>query len=473
MGHRSVSVWPGPVVRISVLALGFAIGHQTTSGQEQGSPSVPTGSQAPRYLPATRAAYLQLANEVEQGLNTDLVDAWFPRSIDRQHGGFYSSFSRTWEPGQSPGKFAVFQARMTWIAAQLALRRPELKSRMLPIVRHGTAFLSNVLWDREQGGFFVGTDDQGQVTPAFGEEKHLYGMSFCVFALAAAHEATFDPRPLELAQQAFAWIDGHAHDPKNRGYFEQLTRAGQPLGTPRPGEQRRPSVFGFPPGLKSMNTHIHLLEAFAQLYRVWPDPKLKARLAELLAVVRDEICVEPGVMNLYFTPAWKAIPDHDSYGHDVETAYLMLEAEELLRRGQQPLHDPRTEAMARRLVDHALAYGFDGSLGGFFSDGTTFGRAENRNKEWWMQFEGLNALLLMHERHGAEGPRYFEAFQWQWQFIQKYQRDAEHHGFYQLVGPEGVPIATTKASIWKAAYHDGRTLLNVSEKLLSLAAAAK
>jgi len=83
-----------------------------------------------------------------------------------------------------------------------------------------------------------------------------------------------------------------------------------------------------------MNTHIHLLESFAQLYEVWPTETLRGRLAELLAVVRDKICVEPGVMNLYFTTDWRAIPDHDSYGHDVETAYLLLEAEESV--GTQP-----------------------------------------------------------------------------------------------------------------------------------------
>jgi len=77
-----------------------------------------------------------------------------------------------------------------------------------------------------------------------------------------------------------------------------------------------------PVGYKSMNTHIHLLEAFTELYRVWPDPALRARLEEMLVIVRDKICVEPGAMNLYFTSAWQPIPDHDSFGHDVETAYL-------------------------------------------------------------------------------------------------------------------------------------------------------
>jgi mannobiose 2-epimerase len=215
-----------------------------------------------------------------------------------------------------------------------------------------------------------------------------------------------------------------------------------------------------------MNTHIHLLEALSQLYEVWKDDTLRQRLEEMLAIVRDKICVSPGVMNLYFTNDWRPIPDHDSYGHDVETAYLMLETEDVLGKK----HDPRTEQMAKMLVDHALAYGWDENLGGFYGDGTTFGKPEDIRKEWWVEMEGLNSLLLMHEKYGRETDVYFKAFQKQWQFIKNYQVDPEFHGVYQMVGPDGITTPGGKGGIWKAAYHDGRALLNVSERLRRLAA---
>jgi mannobiose 2-epimerase len=218
-------------------------------------------------------------------------------------------------------------------------------------------------------------------------------------------------------------------------------------------------------GYKTMNTHIHLLESFSQLYEVWKDETVRRRLEELLAIIRDKVCVEPGVMGLYFTSDWRAVPDHDSYGHDVETAYLMLEAEDVLGKP----HDPRTDRMARMLVDHALAYGWDDKLGGFFGEGTTFGKPEERSRDWWVEMEGLNALLLMHEKYGKVSDQYFKAFQKQWEFIRKYQTDAEFRGLYQRVGEDGAPISQTKGAIWKAAYHDGRALLNVSERLRKLA----
>jgi len=134
-------------------------------------------------------------------------------------------------------------------------------------------------------------------------------------------------------------------------------------------------------------------------------------------------------------------------------------------------HDPKTERMAKLLVDHALANGWDETYGGFYQDGTTFGKPESRLKEWWVQMEGLNSLLLMHERYGKQTDLYFRAFQLQWQFIKDYQIDYEFHGVFEMVGSDGEPTNANKGRIWKAAYHDGRALLNVTERLRKLAEA--
>jgi len=272
--------------------------------------------------------------------------------------------------------------------------------------------------------------------------------------------------PGMIAQRAFRWMDEHGHDSKNGGYFEWLTRDGKPISAhPETGKVEELPVASFPIGYKSMNTHIHLLEAFAQLYEVWKDDTVRKRIEELLAIIRDKVCVEPGAMNLYFTNAWQPIPDHDSYGHDVEAAYLMLEAEDALGH----THNPATERMAKMLVDHALAYGWDQAHGGFYREGTTIGRAEDKLKEWWVQVEGLNTLLIMHEEYGRRSDLYFKAFQQQWQFIKEYQVDSEFHGLYEMIGTDGKPTIQSKGRIWKAAYHDGRAFLNVTERLRKLA----
>jgi mannose/cellobiose epimerase-like protein (N-acyl-D-glucosamine 2-epimerase family) len=408
-----------------------------------------------------------LADEMEAVLRQDILGVWFPRSIDNVNGGFYSNFNRDWKPASSTGKFSVFQGRMVWVASQMVMKRPDLKMQFRPIIDHGIKYLSEVLWDKQYGGFFWGLDDQGHISPQYTAGKHLYGISFGLYGATAAYQATNDPAALALAQKAFRWIDDHAHDAKNGGYFEWLTREGQVVQA-IPGNARvEPVPFaGFPIGYKSMNTHIHLLESFTQLYEVWKDELLRRRVMELLDIVRDKICVEPGVMSLYFTPDWRAIPDHDSYGHDVETAYLMLETQDVL--GQQ---SPKTEAMARRLVDHALAYGWDDNYGGFYREGTSTGPPEDLRKEWWVQFEGLNALLLMHEKYGKQTDAYFKAFQKEWQFIRDKQIDHEFGGVYDTVERDGTVKDYTKARIWKEAYHDTRALLNVTARLRRLARA--
>jgi cellobiose epimerase len=404
-------------------------------------------------------SYPRLAAEIEVLLRRDVLDVWFPRALDRQYGGFHSNFSRDWQPAKSEGKFSVFQGRMVWVASQVMMQRPELRSNFHPIVEHGLKYLNDVLWDQTSGGFFWGLDETNRLSTTYTDGKHLYGMSFGLYGATAAYEALKDPSALKLAQKAFRWMDRHAHDSKNGGYFEWLTRDGRVVQAS--GSNKAVPVAGFPIGYKSMNTHIHLLESFAQLYEVWPDERLRRRLLELLELIRDKVCVTPGVMNLYFTLDWRPIPDHDSYGHDVETAYLLLEAEAALGRTRSL----KTARMAKMLVDHALDFGWDETNGGFYRDGTTFGVAEDKRKEWWVQFEGLNALLLMHEKYGKETEKYFNAFQQQWRFIREHQIDREFGGVFDTVEADGTVKDYTKSRIWKECYHDARALLNTIARL--------
>jgi mannobiose 2-epimerase len=409
--------------------------------------------------------YERLATEMEQTLRRDVLGVWFPRSLDKDAGGFYSNFTRDWQRTNSEGKFSVFQGRMVWVAAQVMMQRPELKQDYQPILIHGIHYLNNVLWDKDHGGFFWGLDDKNMTSSRFTDGKHLYGISFGLYGATAAYKATKDQQALELAKKTFRWIDDHAHDPTNGGYHEWLTREGKPIQSKGGPTLEGVPVAGFPLGYKSMNTHIHLLESFTELYEVWPDDLVRKRLQELLEIVRDKICVEPGVMNLYFTTAWQPIPDHDSYGHDVETAYLLLEAETVLA------HNPsaKTERMARLLVDHALAYGWDETYGGFYREGTTFGSAEDKRKEWWVQFEGLNVLLLMHEKYGKQTNTYFSAFDKQWRFIRDHQVDKEYGGIFDTVERDGSVKDYTKSRIWKECYHETRALLNTISRLQRLA----
>jgi mannobiose 2-epimerase len=421
-------------------------------------------------LPPNATSYGHLASEVENNLEQHVLSKWFPAATDRERGGFYQNFAEDWTRLETTEKSIVYQSRLTWIAAQEAMRSPQTMNAYREYSRHGLKFLRDVLWDKQHGGFFWAVDRNAQPATERGREKHVYGISFGIYAAAANYKATRDAQALNLAQRAFQWLDAHAHDARNGGYYEALTSQGQLiLVPPVTPSGLKVDAIGTRYGYKSMNSHIHLLEAFTALYEVWPDRKLRARLQETFNIVRDKIVVEQvGAMNLYFTPDWRALPDHDSFGHDVETAYLLVEAAAALGKP----NDARTWNAARRLVDHALEFGWDTEHGGFYDAGSAFGKPTNTDKIWWTQAEGLNALLLMHERFGKQTPRYWQAFVQQWNFIKQHQIDPVHGGWYPSVTREGSPPrARGKSDGWTEAYHQGRALINVSRTLRLLASA--
>ncbi len=411
--------------------------------------------------------YRRIADEVETSLQRDVLDKWFPAAVDQKGGGFYENFAVDWSRGADRERSIVYQSRLTWLSAQAGIRFAtdgDQAAKYRSITRHGAAFLADKLHDREHGGFFWAVDVGGHPVAPFGKEKHVYGIAFGIYALAASYQATHDPAALELAKKTAQWLDAQAHDLQHGGgYFEALTAEGEPILT---SANRATDAIGTRYGLKSMNTHIHLLESFTGLHEVLPDPVLHRRLEELFQIVRDRIVVEPGCQHLYFNLDWHPVPDLDSFGHDIETAYLLTEAAAALDKPD----DAATWTAARHLVDHALEFGFDREHGGFYNEGTTFGRDVTKEKIWWVEAEGLNALLLMHERFGKETPRYWDAFVKQWDFISKRQIDTTHGGWYPTLNPDGTPKPNQpKSDRWTEGYHQGRALMNVSDRLRKLA----
>jgi mannobiose 2-epimerase len=406
-----------------------------------------------------------LRRRMDDLLVTELTELWYPRAVDREGGGFHQNFARDGSPRPDTVRSLVYQARMTWTAAAFAERSGAHRDEFIQYALHGVRYLDTVLRDTEAGGFHWNVDTKGRVSPALGTEKHVYGTAFVIFAASKVHAVTRDARALKVAQDAFAWLEDHAHDASRGGYFEALTREGKPILTrdeTRPLGERLDRL-GIYYGFKTMNVHIHLLEAFAELARVDRRPIVRTRLEETFQIVRDRIAVEPGALNLYFTLDWRPAPAHDSFGHDVETAYLLVEAASALGIPD----DSKTWSIARQLVDHALDWGWDDTHGGFYDKGEVFGSpAFATEKVWWTQAEGLNALAVMDRRYGKETDRYAKALRKQWDFIEKHLRDPVHGGWFATVTREGKLIGDgSKANEWKANYHTSRALMNVTRLL--------
>jgi mannobiose 2-epimerase len=405
------------------------------------------------------AEYVRLADQVEAELLREL-GGWYPRAVDEARGGFHATFGPDWAKRPDRTRACVLQARMTWTAAAVAIRRPEMREAYLPYVRHGVSYLADHLWDREFGGFFWELDPENGLSPSVSPEKHAYGIAFGIYATATAYAAAKDERTLQLAQDAFRWLDRHAHDAKHGGYFEALERDGTPI-VAAPNADRIGTAYG----RKSMNAHIHLLEAFTALHHVWPDPLVRERLLEVFTIVRDRLPQEPGYLAMFAEPDWTPLPGHVSYGHDVETVFLLAEAAAALGVPD----DEATWALARRIWDNTLRHGYDTEHGGIFYEGPPRGPAEKRQKVWWAEAEALQSLCLMHARFVRREPRYWDAFVGTWAFVTRHQVDAQHGGWHGHVSPDGSKVLSAdKGDNWKEPYHTCRALMNCADMLRDL-----
>ena len=409
---------------------------------------------------------LAIADEMEAVLTTGMMDYWYPRCVDEEYGGYLSNFDKEWNQKERQPKFIVTQARHTWASAQMALMYPE-NPLYLKVSEHGYKFLRDFMWDKEFGGYYTTTNRQGECIEdeRFEQTKTAYGNAFAIYGLAAYFEASDDSSALELAIKSFHWLDEHSHDPEFGGYFQFMLRDGTPQ---KLGHQ------GTPP--KDQKSSIHILEGLTALYEVWPDELLKSRVNEMLVLIRDTITTEKGYLNLFFRQDWKPVYytdeefsggkskhvfDHISFGHDIETAFLMLEASEAI--GIE--NDTRTHLVSKRMCDHTINKGWDHETGATYESGYYFDDNEeitilDSASQWWSCTESFHTMLIMAELHPEDPINYYDAFALSWDYCKKNLIDYENGGWY-ISGIDQHPSAkdSDKGGIWKGNYHSARSLI--------------
>ena len=428
-----------------------------------------------KSISTPKAERVQIAAEMDNSIKTELLNKWYPQCTDSLYGGYLSTYTFDFKPTGPQDKFIVTQARHIWTNAKAAQFFPDV-AYYLPGAEHGFKFLRDVMWDKTYGGFYNLVDRKGKDKSNPVAPKEAYGNAFAIYALAAYYEASHDTGALSLAKQAFLWLEKNSHDPVYKGYYQHLKRDGSHVvrdaSTPSNAET----------GYKDQNSSIHLLEAFTELYSVWPDDLVRERLQEMLFLIRDKITTEKGYLTLFFQPDWTPVSfrdssnkyilqhknlDHVSFGHDIETAYLMLEASHAL--GLK--NDSKTMIIGKKMVDHTLSNGWDNALGGFYDEGYYFKDKQGisiilDSKNWWAQAEGMNTLLLMADHFPNDKMHYYDKFKQQWKYIQTYLIDHVNGDWYEG-GLDKEPQRKTalKGHIWKGCYHNFRALANCVKHL--------
>ena len=386
-------------------------------------------------------------------LRDELVDRilpyWMHHAIDERHGGFMGLILENGESESEAPKGCILNARILWTfsAAYAVLGGAEL----LGMVNRAAIYFAAHFFDPTHGGVFWMVDADGK--PA-DERKHVYAQAFAIYALAEHYRATDDDASLRQAIAIFRLVEAHAYDRVFGGYEEAFSRDWIVLDDVRLSDEDVQAP-------KSMNTHLHLLEAYSTLFRVWPDPLLRTRLAELVELFLHTIVGEQVAhAQQFFLSDWTPVERMVSYGHDIETSWLVLDAAEAL--GDATLRE-RARQMALRLAASVLDQGFDVEQGGLFS-GIDANNALDTDKEWWPQAEAIVGFVNAYSESGNEA--YLDAANATWSFIRQYVRDLDGGEWHRRVSRDGrTRFGYEKVGPWKCPYHNARACLEIMARV--------
>lgn len=407
--------------------------------------------------------------EISEHLEREIIPFWLKNGIDREYGGYLTSFDSKGKRMDDTDKYIIVQTRMIWGLSTLYRLFPENKE-LLKEARQGVKFFIKNFYDNEFGGWFWRTKRNGEVID---NGKVVYGQGFAIYALTEYTLATKDPIGLEYAEKTFDLLQKFCVDTYHGGYFENLERNWS-LSEP-----------GFAAGdRKSLDIHMHLLEAFTTLAQCTQKEIHKRKLKEVIDIILNKMINKKmgcgmNQFDLSFNPipainirrTWNAerktgtiierSADTTSYGHNLELIWLLNRAGEVLKLPREFLNEVNI-----KLVEHALKYGFDYELGGVYRDGLSDEPALVTDKEWWQNSEALVGFLEAYESFGDS--KYFEAFYKTWDFDKKYMINKKFGEWYQLVDRYGKVISDDIGNSWKAIYHTGRAMMECRQRLIKI-----
>lgn len=388
-----------------------------------------------------------LREEVKDELVNDILPFWMNRMTDREQGGFYGRIDGNNCLHPDAPKGAILNARILWTfsAAFRLLKKPEY----LETATRAKRYLLDFFYDKQYGGIFWELNADGTPSDA---KKQIYALGFAIYGLSEYARATGDREALEYAVRLFEVIEKYSFDPVQNGYVEALTREWQPIQDMRLSDKDENEK-------KTMNTHLHILEPYANLYRVWKDERLAKQLRNLIKVFVTRILdAESGHLNLFFEEDWSNKYHIISYGHDIEASWLIHEA--ALALGDQGLLAEIEPVIVKiaQAADEGLNR--DGSM---IYENFVDKQKVDRELHWWVQAENVVGHINLYQYfHDEDALR--KALKC-WQFIKENLIDGEGGEWYWSRYADGtVNRKDDKAGFWKCPYHNGRMCMEIIER---------
>ncbi len=413
---------------------------------------------------------LETYREISEHLNGELIPFWEKNGVDPVFGGYLTTFDEKGRVKEEEDKYIVTQTRMIW--GYSAFARKLGRKEFLPKAKQGVEFFIRHFWDQKYGGWYWKTARDGSLLD---NGKVVYGQTFAIYALAEYTLASGDQIGKEYACKTFDLLQKYCADTRYGGYMENME------------PDWSPSEAGFAAGdLKSLDIHMHTLEAFTTLYECTGEEIHRRKLQEVIDLVLTHMVdLEAGCGCNQFSLDFERKPainirrtwnaeretgevieqpaDTTSYGHNVELVWLLNRAVKIMGLPQDAYHQ-----VTRKLADHALKYGFDYERGGVYRDGPHIGAPLVRDKEWWQNCESLVGFLDAYEQ--LKDQKYAEAFIQNWKFDTVYMINHEVGEWRQLLKEDGTVIIPQIGNPWKAMYHTGRSMMECSLRLQRLLA---
>lgn len=341
-------------------------------------------------------------------------------------------------------KGLILNARILWTFS--AAYRIFHKENYLSTASRAKNYIQDNFIDREFGGAYWSLDSKGNPLDT---KKQIYAIAFAIYGLAEYHRATLDAESLDAAVSLYRSIEDHSFDPEFNGYIDALSRDWQPLEDMSLSEKDQNAA-------KTMNTHLHILEAYTCLFRVWKDAELEGKLRNLIILFANTITGPDGHLQLFFDEKWLPDGHIQSFGHDIECSWLLWEAACVL--GDEALKE-RVRPVCSRIAVAGME-GFTPEGGMIYEWDFTAGE-KHLNRDWWVQAETVVGCFYQWELTGDE--KWREAAEAEWEYIKKDIIAPDGEWYWGRLADGNVNTEDDRAGFWKCPYHNGRMCMELVE----------
>jgi len=386
----------------------------------------------------------ELKSEMLDVLQNNILPYWEKNMQDHENGGFYGRMTGDEKLMPEAEKGAILNARILWTYS--SAYRLLKSSEYWEMATRAKRFLIDNFYDKRYGGIYWSLDYKGNPLDT---KKQIYALGFAIYGLSEYHRATGDREALDYAIMLFKSIEEHSFDKEKNGYLEALTREWNEIEDMRLSEKDANEK-------KTMNTHLHILEPYTNLYRVWKNDELRKQIKNLIEVFLDKILnKETNHLRLFFDENWNGKDHIISYGHDIEASWLIHEAALVL---EDETLLKRVEAVVP-LIANAAGEGLQPDGGMIYEKNTETGEVD-ADRHWWVQAETVVGYINLYEYFNNEDA--LEKALQCWNFIKKHLIDSKNgEWFWSLKADGTINTIEDKAGFWKCPYHNGRMCMEL------------